>query len=348
MKLKFLCSYLSGTGGTETVLIKVLNQLVLDDANEIELVLTGKPEEEAWLKRLDPKVKISLYDGKVKRITKVAQAFITADEKTTFVSLSPKMVKLGAKIKRFFHKKYKLLSWIHFSLDDQDMFDAKNTVTLADGHLAISSPIKEQLLSYGVSEDKVKLIFNPIEPIETKLPDDPKAEHNYFYAGRLMLKGQKNLSEMLDAIGMLEDAKLDIYGTGSEAKACEDYAKDIGIADRVIWHGWTPNLWEAIKTRPAALVMTSEFEGLPMIMLEALAHGIPVVSSRFEGYQDVIQDGKNGFTYDVGNMDALKKALLNVKEANFSSDTIKQSIERFYTKTYYQNLNQALRELIEG
>ena len=228
------------------------------------------------------------------------------------------------------------------------MFDAANTIPLADGHLAISSPVKAELMKYGVPEEKIRLVYNPIEPESAKLPSYSDNKPHFFYAGRLMLAGQKNLGELLTGIAHFDEALLDMYGTGVDAKKCEYKATELGIADRVTWHGWTPDLWQTIKKRPTALVMTSKYEGLPMIMLEAIARGIPVVSSRFNGYRDVLKDGENGFTYDVGDLAGLERALHAVAQTTFEPQVVKQSIAPFYLENYFANLEQALVELAKN
>lgn len=344
MKLKFLCTKLSGTGGTETVLVKVLNHLVTQ--NEVELVLADEPVKYEWLDKLDQKIKVKIYARRFEKLIKFTQLFLSADKSTCFISLSPKIIKLGAKIKQLLHKHYTLLSWIHFSLADQDMFDAANTIPLADGHLAISSPVKAELMKYGVPEEKIRLVYNPIEPESAKLSSYSDNKPHFFYAGRLMLAGQKNLGELLTGIAHFDEALLDMYGTGVDAKKCEYKATELGIADRVTWHGWTPDLWQTIKKRPTALVMTSKYEGLPMIMLEAIARGIPVVSSRFNGYRDVLKDGENGFTYDVGDLAGLERALHAVAQTTFEPQVVKQSIAPFYMDNYFTNLEKALDELV--
>ena len=346
MKLKFLCTKLSGTGGTETVLVKVLNHLVTK--NEVELVLADEPVKYEWLDKLDQKIKVKIYARRFEKLIKFTQLFLSADKSTCFISLSPKIIKLGAKIKQLLHKHYTLLSWIHFSLADQDMFDAANTIPLADGHLAISSPVKAELMKYGVPEEKIRLVYNPIEPESAKLPSYSDNKPHFFYAGRLMLAGQKNLGELLTGIAHFDEALLDMYGTGVDAKKCEYKATELGIADRVTWHGWTPDLWQTIKKRPTALVMTSKYEGLPMIMLEAIARGIPVVSSRFNGYRDVLKDGENGFTYDVGDLAGLERALHAVAQTTFEPQVVKQSIAPCYLENYFANLEQALVELAKN
>jgi len=341
MKLKFLCMELSGTGGTETVLLKVLNRLC--DRYNIELILTNTPQQPDFLTKLDPKIEVSICAGKLNKLLAITKKFCLASSDTCFISLSPKMIKLGAKIRKLFHRKYKIISWIHFSLDDQDMFDAKGTIPLADGHLAISSTIKEQLLSYGVPEEKIGLIFNPIEPVKASIPTttDQIIPH-FFYAGRIIFEGQKNLKEMLDALAQTSQVTLDIFGTGPDMDRCQAYARELKIDHRVIWHGYTTDLWHQIRKRPTALLITSTYEGLPMIMLEAIAHGIPVICSQFNGYQDVLHTGINGFSYPLHNVTMLVEQMAKLVSSPLDEQEIKQSIQAFYPEKYFKNFENSI------
>lgn len=79
----------------------------------------------------------------------------------------------------------------------------------------------------------------------------------------------------------------------------------------VSWiHFWQSDPWKyLIDQNVDAVVLTSSFEGLPMVFLEAVARGIPVVSSRFAGYDDVVQDGVNGLSYVPDDIDGLVKTI---------------------------------------
>ena len=107
------------------------------------------------------------------------------------------------------------------------MFDARATVPLADGHLAISSTIKAQLLSYGVPNEKISLIFNPIDPVTTSIPISDSHLPKFFYAGRIIFEGQKNLKEMIYALSKTDNATLDIFGTGDDITRCQEYARKL-------------------------------------------------------------------------------------------------------------------------
>lgn len=344
-RLNFLASNLSGKGGTETVLITVLNNLIKN--RDVSLTLIDEPQDKNWLQKLDDKVSVNIHTGNnlVSKIWFIMKIFIF-EKDTNYISLSPSLILIANKVRKLCRKKYKIISWIHFSLKNQDMFDPGKLVN-ADGHLAISSVIREQLLELGVKSDEIITIFNPIER-HNSIPEVKKENYlNLFYAGRMTFDGQKNISELLSGISKIKGINyhLDMYGSGEDLEKCKEYGKKLGINGNIIWHGWTKNLWEEINVRPSALVMSSKYEGLPMIMLESISRGIPVVTTKFDGYEDIVKEGVNGYTYKSGNIEELGQKLIKISEQKISTKDIQDSIENYYTENYFKNLENALVKL---
>ena len=168
MKLKFICAPASGNGGTETVLVKALNHLC--QKYQIELFLTTIPENRVWLKRMNERIKIHEIKNKNKfaKLKYLSQIFLFSKSTDHFIILGANTIKLASKIRKLTRKKYSITSWIHYSLINQDMFNPKNT-KLADNHLAISTPIKNQLKNLGINDEKISLIFNPVSQYDGKL-----------------------------------------------------------------------------------------------------------------------------------------------------------------------------------
>ena len=343
-KLNFLCSELSGTGGTETILIKVLNHLI--DNYEVTLTLSNVPEKREWLDKIDRKVKINMFKGNnnISKLLFILKLFLF-EKNTDYISLSPKMILLGSKIKKIFNKNYQIISWFHLSLANQDVFDTDHTLPCADGHLAISNVNRRELLNMGVTEERIRLIYIPTEKNEI-LTQNCNNEMRIFYAGRIVLGTPKNLRELLNGINNIDNVYLDIYGGGPDLEKGKELANNLGITDRIKWHGWTSKLWEEITERPDALIMTSNSEGFPMIMLEAISRGIPVITSNFDGYDSIIKEGINGYSYELGNIESMKEAIEKLRENKLSPEKVKDSISRFYSDSYFENLDEAIEYFV--
>jgi glycosyltransferase involved in cell wall biosynthesis len=95
-----------------------------------------------------------------------------------------------------------------------------------------------------------------------------------------------------------------LFGEGPERKALEARAAGSRLADRIVFRGFVED-GDAIWRELHILAITSRHEGMPMVLLEALAHGKLVVASRVGGIPEVIQDGVNGLLFDRDSLDSL-------------------------------------------
>jgi len=115
-------------------------------------------------------------------------------------------------------------------------------------------------------------------------------------AGRLSV--QKNPLLAVEALARLRDLEwtLGVIGEGPLSGELRAAASRLNIADRVTFHGWLDATEVAAQMASAdILLMTSLHEGLPMVAVEALQHGLAIVGSDIGGLHDVIADGGNGF-----------------------------------------------------
>ncbi|WP_367342062.1 glycosyltransferase [Limosilactobacillus sp.] len=343
MQLTFICPEMNGNGGTETVVAKVVNHLVND--NHVTLVLTSIPTNKQWLSSINSNVDIMMvhHDGKVHKAMLVIKALMKQPNDAKVIVLAANLIKLVAKYRQLLHRHWKLISWIHYSLTHQPYFDPRN-ILVADEHWAISSPIKDKLIEMGADPSSVKLIFNPIDDYSGPLNQPSNGTINLVYVGRIMFDGQKNLHELLLGIEQLKhdekDIHLTLFGSGDDLALCKKFAKDHGIAECLDWYGWTKDPWSVIvkQIHPQALVLTSKFEGLPMVMLEAMSRGIPCVCSDFDGYGDVLQDNVNGYVYKLGNINSLRAKMLKVLPDDLSPQKVKNSVVKFSQREYFSRL----------
>lgn len=350
MKLNFVCPELSGNGGTETVLVKALNHL--SENNQIKLYLTSIPENRVWLGQMNPNIIIK----EIKRNTKfdkmvmLLKTFSSAKNDEYFIVLGATIIKLAAFVRKVFLKKWPIISWIHYSLINQDMFDPKN-IKLADQHWAISTPIKHQLMDLGIPENKIHLILNPVSKYNGSLNvSDDSSMLRLVYVGKVMLHGQKNLIELFDGVSKYSQRiHVDLFGADTSDGEVFSYIKKLKITDKCTFHGWLKNPWEKIvnEIHPNALVLTSKYEGLPMVMIEAMERGIPCLVADFSGYEDVLIEKVNGFVYKSGNTSDLADKIYLLKEKIFSANLVHESVKKFEDPKYFERLDQAVSKVGE-
>lgn len=114
--------------------------------------------------------------------------------------------------------------------------------------------------------------------------------------GRLSI--QKNPLLAIEALARLgdEDWHCDVIGEGPLGEEMRNLAAGKGLREKITFHGWLPS--EAVARIMASsdiLLMTSLHEGLPMVAIEALQHGLAIIGSDIGGMLDVVENGKTGF-----------------------------------------------------
>lgn len=141
-----------------------------------------------------------------------------------------------------------------------------------------------------------EVILNGIPAIPQKKPSRNKRTLRILMAGRLSI--QKNPLLAIEALARIKDCdfQLEVVGDGPLAVDMKSLAEKLGISSKVVWNGWLDEEHVHKKMRESdVLLMTSHHEGLPMVAVEALWHGLAIVGTRIGGLLDVIEDRKNGF-----------------------------------------------------
>lgn len=108
------------------------------------------------------------------------------------------------------------------------------------------------------------------------------------------------------------DWRLDIFGQGEWKEMLQKMINDRGLQDVVRVNAPTKNIGKEYS-ESSMLVMSSHYEGFPMVMVEAMACGLPAVSFDFKcGPKDIIKDGENGVIVPDGDIDALAEAMMKL------------------------------------
>lgn len=148
---------------------------------------------------------------------------------------------------------------------------------------------------------------------------------------------QKALHNMIEALPAVReafpDAQFLISGEGPLREMLERTAAERGVADAVHFLGVRHDM-DRFLAALDVFVLPSDWEGLPMVVLEAMAAGCPIVASAVGGVPTAVRDGENGFTVPPADPAALARALLRLLgdeglQASFSTETRRLFNERF-------------------
>lgn len=307
MKILILNKWLI-VGGVEKVLINYL-PLISENSNEIELVMLYDTPDSIFLSDVPKDVKVShLFDKsyylsakdrynkrKSSIIARIVEKFYKIKEKREIKRRLLALIKNGSydlviafseQFDAYIPFKFAnspILRWVHSSFGENGL--SKRRISYLSQYNKIISITKEmgqQIAQLGIDKNKVTTLYNPIdiENIRLKSNKNISIEHPYIVqVARLdKVKNHIGLIELFSKLverGIKEN--LYIIGQGDQYQQLSDKIKSLNLTERCFLLGEIENPYPYMKNARLFL-HTSEREGLPTVLLESMALGVPVVA----------------------------------------------------------------------
>lgn len=168
----------------------------------------------------------------------------------------------------------------------------------------------------SVLQKKSRIIYNPVDLQEKRgLALRTEKKRRIVSSARLMK--QKNQLMLIDAFAEVKkdfpDYTLTIYGEGPFRTKLEKRIEELGLQNSVMLPGKVLNIFECIADADL-FVLSSDYEGMPNALIEAMCLGLPVISTNVSGATDLIEDGKNGLLTYVGDTGSLAECMKRMLE----------------------------------
>lgn len=219
------------------------------------------------------------------------------------------------------------ISLLHSShLNSNDLHDIKSSYKYLIDHIAdldylvtLTHDQKKDLLQLIPNEEKVKVIPHSIEA--SNLNKSFEKENKFVYIGRLA--ESKQIDHLIEAYHLrkseLASISFEIYGVGPDKERLQKMIEDYHLEEDIFLKGLT-DAPEKIFASAKASFLPSQFEGLPLAIMESLNNGCPVVAYDIRyGPNDMINHGKNGLIVEKDNISALSTAMVHVLDLKPSS-----------------------------
>lgn len=331
-------------GGAERAMITISNGLGKKYA--VDLVVSNASG--SYRDEIDNSVKVVDLKSKSLRWSFFKLiSYINSEKPDTVISAlaSANIVCSVARI--FTKKKFKLIlserAAVIAALKDNPRWQArimpfliKMTYPYADFIVCVAKDIANELIEvFGLKNDKVKVIYNAV--ITEKLIEDSLKEfHNPYFdhseipmiLGVGRLTSQKNFASLIHAFSSIRKkhkSKLVILGEGPLLDDLINLSKELNVYDDVYFPGFVQNPFVWMK-HAKVFVLSSNYEGLPNALIQAMACGTQVVSTDCPtGPSEILEDGKWGFLCPVNDNQSLAQGITNILENDTQVDVFKRS-----------------------
>ena len=202
-------------------------------------------------------------------------------------------------------------------------------------------------------QQKAVVILNPVDKrfFQTLASDE---RQNIVTVGRL--EKQKNQALLIDAFSdvanLIPEQKLILYGDGPLFSMLQKLAKDKGVAEQVVFAGNVENI-ERYLARAKVFVLSSDYEGMPNALMEAMASGVPCIATDCPcgGSQMLLQNGEAGYLVPCNNKEALVKALrallFNTELQSLFSKKAHDAAQCFIAEKIYTEWEQYIQQVME-
>lgn len=183
-----------------------------------------------------------------------------------------------------------------------------------DKYICVSKGVANHLMKQGIDKSKVEVIYNGIDIDSFDLPKEKQDVFNVGMVARF--SKQKDQMTLIQAVEYLvkekqENINLVLMGIGKTRKKCEQYIVEHNLSDNIkIIEG---NIKE-ILPKLDVFVLATHYEGLPLVLCEAMASKTSIIATNVAGVNEIILDNKTGLLVEENNEFDLADNIIKLKE----------------------------------
>jgi glycosyltransferase involved in cell wall biosynthesis len=185
--------------------------------------------------------------------------------------------------------------------------------------IAVSAAVKQSLLRHGINPERILVLYNATDisrygsVSDEKLRKElnPQNQFTYIFIGRLI--DQKGIDVLLEAFAKLSSGLLFLVGDGIDKEKFVELTHVLGVHDRVRFLGIRKDIQDLLKFADC-FVLPSRYEGLGVVLLEAIVSGKAIIISDFEAGKELIKNEYNGLIVPRENSQALTNAMRRIQD----------------------------------
>lgn len=227
-----------------------------------------------------------------------------------------------------------------------------------DRFMVTSEFIKREWMN-SANQNRFEVIYPPFnldkydKAVRIPRTDIQSVGRNIGFVGRL--SEEKSVDILLEAIAIVKeqypDIMLTVVGTGEMEGQLKKHAELLGITDNVRFTGYCQNSFEVLKEIDV-FVLPSRTEGCPIVILEAMAMGLPVIATRVGGNPELVEDNITGFLVSHGRPDQIAEGIKKLIEDRDMARVMgqngrKRAFTQFHPSTFTDKLQSLYLQLLD-
>lgn len=216
-----------------------------------------------------------------------------------------------------------------------------------DKYICVSKGVANHLIKQGIDDSKVEVIYNGIDVQKFDLQ---KEAHDIFTAGMVArFSKQKDQMTLIKAIEYLvkeknEQIKLLLMGEGKTKKRCKEYVKEHNMEDYI---EFIDGNFKDLIVKTDVFVLSTHYEGLPLVICEAMASKTPVIGTDVIGVNEIIVNNETGLLVKENDIVDLANKVMELRKNKLKREEIENKSYEWVLKNFNkEKMNTDYKKLI--
>lgn len=200
-----------------------------------------------------------------------------------------------------------------------------------DHFICVSNSIHDYMKELGHGQDRLTTVANGVVIVDDVAERHPPAG-TWTLGTTALFRPRKGTEILLEALAELRRRNYDVrllavgpFETTEYENRIKTLARELGVEDLIEWTGFVNDVASRFLEMDLFVLPSLFGEGLPMVILEAMAIGTPVISANVEGVNQAIRKGQDGLVFEPGNVEEMVECVIDLMEGRHDWRAIRQS-----------------------
>ena len=197
--------------------------------------------------------------------------------------------------------------------------------------IAVSQSLKEHMIRQGFDASRITVVRNGV-PSLYEIPFRRRPRGQWTLGTAALFRPRKGIEVLLQAMTLMRKQGLSVrllavgeFESPKYAREIHGLAANLGLEDIIQWTGFTSDVTSELLAMDLFVLPSLYGEGMPMVLLESMAAGVPAVAADVEGVAEVIRHGQDGVIVPAGDHQALAQAVTDVIDGRYDWSALRDS-----------------------